>query len=159
MSAGLYFATIWLNQNKMKTARNFLFKLLKEGFLLGLFLVFLTPVTFAQNTFNPPTVLPGDNVNIGGYGDACINLAAMIRQGTITLRQIPCFIQFFSQTLIAVAGTISVIFVMIGGFRYVIGSENAKDEAKRTITSALIGLAVSLLAWILVDIVLQFATE
>lgn len=143
----------------MKTARNFLFRFLKVSLLLGLFFVFLMPVAFAQNNFNPPTVLPGDNANIGGYGDACINLAAMIRQGTITLRQVPCFIQYFSELLIRVAGTISVIFIMIGGYRYVVGSENAKDEAKRTITSALIGLAVSLLAWILVDIVLQFATE
>lgn len=143
----------------MKQRRKHLAKFFKKELLVSFFLLFLAPVSLAQNNFNPPTVLPGDNTNLGGYGDACINLAAMIRQGTITLRQIPCFIQYFSYTLIAVAGTISVIFVMIGGFRYVVGSENAKDEAKRTITSALIGLAVSLLAWVLVDIVLQFATE
>ena len=137
-----------------------LFNKIAFTLLLGAFLIFTgVSVTFAQTNFNPPSVLPGDNTAIKGYGDACIGLATMIRTGTITLRQIPCFIEFFSQTLITVAGTISVIFIMIGGYRYVLGSENGKDDAKRTITSALIGLAVSLLAWIIVDIVLQFATE
>lgn len=122
-------------------------------------MVFLTPLTLAQTNFNPPSILPGDNTNVGGYGDACIGLASMIRNGDLTLRQIPCFVKLFSQTLIAIAGSLSVIFVMYGGYQYTLGAENAKDDAKRTITYALVGLGVSLLAWILVDIVLQFATE
>lgn len=143
----------------MKKSLNFSSKL-GQILLIVVFMVFSgASITLAQNNFNPPSVLPGDNTNIGGYGDACIGLANMIRNGTLSLRQIPCFIEFFSQTLIAVAGTISVIFIMIGGYRYVLGSENGKDDAKKTVTSALIGLAVSLTAWILVDLVLQFATE
>lgn len=126
--------------------------------LLVLAGIFLVPDVMAQNDFTPPSVLPGDNANIGGYGDACIGLAQMIRSGDLSLRQIPCFIKFFSQTLIAIAGSISVIFVMVGGYRYTLSDEN-NDEAKKTITYALIGLAVSLMAWILVDIVLQLATE
>ena len=137
-------------------------KIINKGLLalifVGLFFS-LQEFAFAQNNFSPPSVLPGDNTNIGGFGDACIGLAGMIRSGDISLRQIPCFIKFFSQTLIAIAGTLSVVFVMIGGYRYVLLSDEGKDDAKRTITYALIGLAVSLLAWILVDIVLQFATE
>jgi len=127
--------------------------------MIGFFAFSIAPITFAQSNYTPPSVLPGDDYNIGGYGDACVGLAGMIREGTITLRQIPCFIKYFSQTLIAIAGSLSVIFVMYGGYRYVLGSDEAKDEAKRTITYALIGLAISLLAWILVDIVLQLATE
>jgi len=134
-------------------------KIIAAAAFLAIFAIFLAPVALAQTNFNPPSVLPGDNYNIGGYGDACIGLATMIRTGDITLRQIPCFIKYFSQLLIGIAGTISVIFVMIGGYRYTIMSESGKEEAKRTITYALVGLAVSLMAWILVDIVLQFATE
>ncbi|MDH5597014.1 MAG: pilin [Candidatus Peregrinibacteria bacterium] len=134
-------------------------KILPAFLLAGLFVLLLAPEALAQNNFNPPSVLPGDNTNIGGFGDACIGLATMIRNGTITLRQIPCFIKFFSQTLISIAGSLSVIFVMIGGYRYTLGADEGKDEAKKTITYALVGLAVSLLAWILVDIVLQLATE
>ena len=137
-------------------------KLLKlaPGLILGLFVLFsIAPMVLAQNNFNPPSVLPGDNTNIGGFGDACIGLATMIRNGTISLRQIPCFIKYFSQTLISIAGSLSVIFVMIGGYKYTLGADEGKDDAKKTITYALVGLAVSLLAWILVDLVLQLATE
>lgn len=128
--------------------------------LLGFFMLFtLAPLAMAQSGFAPPSVLPGDDANIGGYGDACIGLAGMIRSGDISLRQIPCFIKYFSQTLIAIAGSLSVIFVMVGGYQYVLGAQDKKDVAKKTITYALVGLAVSLLAWILVDVVLQLATE
>ena len=119
---------------------------------------FLTPVSYAQD-FAPPTILPADDTYIEGYGDACIGLADAIRTGNIHLRHIPCFIKYFSQTLIAIAGTLSVIFVIIGGYRYILGADTGKDDAKRTILYALIGLAVSLMSWILVDIVIQFVTE
>lgn len=143
----------------MDKKRSYLKKFLPAA-LLGVFLLFaLVPLAMAQGGFAPPSVLPGDDAAIGGYGDACVGLAGMIRTGDLSLRQVPCFIKFFSQTLIAIAGSLSVIFVMIGGYRYVLGADEAKDEAKRTITYALIGLAVSLLAWILVDVVLQLATE
>jgi hypothetical protein len=127
--------------------------------MIGLLLLILAPMALAQTNYNPPSVLPGDDYNIGGYGDACVGLAGMIRDGTVGLRQIPCFIKYFSQTLIAIAGSLSVIFVMVGGYRYTIGGDEGKEEGKRTIQYALIGLAVSLLAWILVDIVLQLATD
>ena len=129
-------------------------------FLVSLFLVFsiVIPFTFAQSDFHPPTILPADDV-IEGYGDVCFGIGQAIRTGDIHLRHIPCFIKYFAQTLIGIAGTLAVIFVMIGGYRYVLGSDEQKDEAKRTILYALIGLAVSLMAWILVDIVLQFITE
>lgn len=117
------------------------------------------PFAMAQSNYYPPSVLPGDNTNIGGFGDACIGLANMIRTGNITLRQIPCFIKYFSQTLIAIAGSVAVIFVMVGGYRYVLGGDVDKDAAKKTITYALVGLMISLLAWVMVDIVLQLATE
>jgi len=143
-------------RNKIRKLQKYLPAIL----LIAVFCISLAPLALAQSNYNPPSILPGDNSNIGGYGDVCIGLAGMIREGTITLRQIPCFVKFFSQTLIALAGSLSVIFVMIGGYRYSLeGSDDSRAEAKRTITYALLGLAVSLLAWILVDIVLQLATD
>lgn len=136
-------------------------QLLIPGLILGAFFIFfLAPEVLAQTNYHPPTALPGDDTNIGGFGDACIGLANMIREGTLTTRQIPCFLKYFAQTLIALAGSLSVIFVMIGGFRYVVeASDDSRAEAKRTITYALIGLGVTLLSWVLVDIVLQLITE
>lgn len=129
------------------------------GTILGMFIII--PLTFAQgDNFAPPTALPAENTDLGGYGDVCIGLADKIRTGDLHLREISCFIKYFSQTLIAIAGSLSVIFVMVGGYHYIIGSaSDDKDSAKRTITYALVGLAVSLLAWVLVDIALQLVTE
>ncbi len=143
----------------MKKRKSDLRKILHGLIVTVLLTISFAPVTFAQTNFEPPSVLPGDNFNVGEFGDACIGLSDMIRTGQITLRQIPCFIKFFSQTLIAIAGSLSVIFVMVGGYRYVAGFGDDRADAKRTITYALIGLAVSLLAWIFVDLVLQLATE
>ena len=143
----------------MKKKKNVLRKYFPVLLLLAFLILPLTPEAMAQSNFNPPSALPPDNTNIGGFGDACIGLANMIRRGTITTRQIPCFIKYFAETLIAIAGSVSVIFVMIGGYQMVLGSDDARADAKKTITQALIGLAVSLLAWIMVDIVLQLATE
>jgi hypothetical protein len=141
-----------------------MYKHLKISYLLvvvGIILMpfFLKSDVFAQSNFNPPTVLPAQDVDIGGTGGACIGLATMIQTGDIHLRNLPCFIKFITQTLIEVGGSIAVIFVMIGGYKYVILSDDKKDEAKKTITYALIGLAVSLMAWIIVDLVVQIATE
>ncbi len=115
-------------------------------------------MTFAQE-FQPPTFLPAEDVDIGGRGGKCIGLADMIRTGNIRLSSIPCFIKYITQTLVGIAGTLAVLFVMIGGYKYIIGRDEDKDAAKKTITYALIGLAVSLMAWILIDVVLRAITE
>ena len=136
-------------------------KILSISIPLGavlLMLFVLDTTVLAQ--FSPPTLLPAENVDIGGRGGACIGLADMIRSGDIHLRNIPCFIKFFTQTLVGIAGSISVVFIMFGGYRYVVSSEeDAKSGGKKTIIYALIGLAVSLMAWIIIDLVLQVATE
>ena len=139
-------------------------KLILKTFYRFLVVFFLaislfTPVTMAQSNFHPPSILPGDDADLGGYGDLCIGLASDIREGNVSLRQLPCFIKYFSQTLAGIAGSISVVFVMIGGYTYVFAGEEKHEEAKKTIFHALIGLTISLMAWVLVDVVLQIITE
>jgi hypothetical protein len=139
-------------------------KYLKISYLAVVIGILLMPFffksdVFAQSNLTPPTVLPAKDVDIGGAQGNCIGLATMIQTGDIHLRNLPCFIKFFTQTIVGVAGSISVLFVMIGGYKYVILSDEKKDEAKKTITHALIGLAVSLMAWVIIDFVLQLATE
>ena len=53
------------------------------------------------------------------------------------------------------AGALSVIFIIVGGFRYVISGGNPKEvaQAKATITYAIIGLVVSILAVVIVNFV------
>ncbi len=122
-------------------------------------LLFFEESAIAQTNFQPPTVLPATDDNLGGRTDACTGLATMIRMGNINLRNIPCFIKFFTQTLISISGSLAVIFIMIGGYRYIIGGDEDKDAAKKTITYAVIGLIITLLAWIITDLALQVATE
>ena len=131
--------------------------MLLAGFL---FIQLLNPaVAFAQTNFDIPTLLPVDDVNLGGTGDVCVGLATMVKTGDIHLKNLPCFIKFFAQTLIGIGGSLAVIFVMIGGYRLVLGPDSDKDAAKKTITYAIIGLVITLLAWVIVDIILQVATE
>ena len=126
---------------------------------MGLALTSIGSAVFAQGGLIPPSALPSENENIGGSQDYCVGLADKIRTGDIHLWNIPCFVKYFTQTLIGVAGTISVIFVMIGGFRYIVFGDEDKAKAKDTIFHALIGLGISLLAWIIVDLAIRFATE
>jgi cation transporter-like permease len=144
---------------------NLKFKI-KNYSLLGLGLAFglLTHPVFAQNSDSntllyPPSVIPQTDTNIGGSNGACIGLAGRIEMGNIHLAQLPCFIKYFTQTLIGVAGTASVIMVMYGGFMYIIKGDEDKAKFKSTIVHALVGLAVSLMAWIIVDLAVRFATE
>lgn len=126
------------------------------GILFGLF--FIDSTVLAQS-LSPPTLLPAEDVSVQEGLSECAGLASAIASGDIHLGHMPCFLKIFTQTLIGIAGSLAVLFVMIGGYRYVIGRDEDKDAAKKTITYALIGLAVTLLAWIIVDLVLQIATE
>lgn len=59
--------------------------------------------------------------------------------------------------LLYFAGIIAVIYVVIGGFRYVVsnGDSGAITKAKNTVIYALIGLAVAVMAYAIVNFVLD----
>lgn len=56
-----------------------------------------------------------------------------------------------------IVGSISVLFLIIGGFRYVTahGNEEQAESAKKTITSAIIGLVVVVLSFAIVTIIVN----
>ncbi len=62
--------------------------------------------------------------------------------------------------LLFVAFIIALVFLIIGGIKWMMsgGDKEGSGKAKETVTSALIGLAVVLGAWVLVNIVIQFFT-
>ncbi len=122
--------------------------------VFGLFLSSFGSSVFAQA--NLPSVIPSKDTDNNVF---CIGLADRIRTGDIHLDQIPCFIKYFTQTLLGIAGTISVIMIMYGGFMYILKGDEDKAPFVKTIQNALLGLAVSLMAWIIVDLVVRFATE
>ncbi len=59
------------------------------------------------------------------------------------------------KTSFVIIGALAVIFVIIGGFQYVLsgGNPNNTSRAKETIIYAIVGLVVSLLAFSIVDFV------
>ncbi|MBI3559283.1 hypothetical protein HY085_02710 [Candidatus Gottesmanbacteria bacterium] len=60
--------------------------------------------------------------------------------------------------LMFIAFVAALVFLVVGGIKWILsgGDKEGATKAKETITSALIGLAVVLGAWILINIVLNF---
>jgi hypothetical protein len=60
--------------------------------------------------------------------------------------------------LIGIIGVLAVIFIIIGGIRYILarGDPKATDSARGSITAAIIGLVIALLAVAIVTIVGNF---
>src|SRR3989338_6683642 len=105
--------------------------------VLSIVLVFafmLAPVALAQTGFQVPssggTGLPNDT-SISGFIMKIINIA------------------------LAVAGLIAVLFLIIGGFRYITsaGNEETAEQAKKIITNAIIGIVVIILSFVIVRVI------
>ena len=56
---------------------------------------------------------------------------------------------------LAVAGLIAVLFLIIGGFRYVTsaGNEETAEQAKKIITNAIIGIVIIILSFVIVRVI------
>lgn len=59
------------------------------------------------------------------------------------------------QILLVVAGSIAVIFLIIGGYRYITasGNEEQTEAAKKTLTGALIGLVIIAMSFAIIAII------
>ena len=95
----------------------------------------------------------------GGTSHDGEDIGTKITQGTISLNDIPFFIVYLIDFVTKIGGTIAVIFVMVGGVQLMASgiSEN-KEGAKNTIKYAIIGLIVSLLAWVIVAMIQAWLT-
>lgn len=81
-------------------------------------------------------------------------LGCAVKTGRIRLFMVPYFITYLIQFLLSLAGLVAVFFIVYGGFKYTTGGITEDKEAgKKTIMHALIGLVVSLSAWIIVNLI------
>ena len=81
-------------------------------------------------------------------------LGCAIKTGRIRFFMIPFFITFLIQFLLGVAGLVAVLFMVIGGYHYVIGGiTEEKEKGKKSIQNALFGLIIALSAWIVVNFI------
>lgn len=77
-----------------------------------------------------------------------------LRSGNITFDDVPKMIVSLTGFVLALTGTISLIMIIYGALRMVLGSyEQSVKDGKNTIMYALIGLAISASAWFIIKFV------
>jgi hypothetical protein len=66
------------------------------------------------------------------------------------------FLQLIAGGLLYLAGPVAILFIAVSGFRYVTshGDQTALEEAKKTLTWAIIGLVVVILSYAIVRVVI-----
>lgn len=81
-------------------------------------------------------------------------LGCGIKTGRIHLWMVPYYITYMIEFLIGLVGLISVLFIIIGGYYYAWGGVTEdKEKGKKTVMYALVGMAIAVLAWIIVNII------
>lgn len=86
-------------------------------------------------------------------------LGCAVKTGRISLAMIPYFVTYISNFILAMIGLIVVLMIVVGGYQYVYGGlADQKEKGKNTITHALGGMAVALLAWVIVNVVIAAVT-
>ncbi|MDP2624775.1 MAG: pilin [Candidatus Peregrinibacteria bacterium] len=145
--------------------------------LLGLFALLVPNLAMAQQSTLLPETTDSvadceDTLNTVGYldksgfldlsndpdesGNTRANfLGCAIKTGIIKLWMVPFFITFFANFFIGLSGIISLLFVVLGGFWYMTGGiTDDKEKGKKTIMYALVGMSITLLAWIIVNVIM-----
>ncbi len=133
-------------------------KILLLSLLLPLLPVFTLPVfadgeTIIHNT----TIIPQPN-EINSEGE--IDFASKFRMGKFELYDLGTYARYLIETLIVFAGGIAILFIVIGGYKYMVGSiSDDKEAGKKTIGYALAGFAIAVLAWTIINFVQVWLTS
>lgn len=66
-------------------------------------------------------------------------------------------IVFIIQILLYLAGAIAVLFVIIGGFQYIMSAGNAETAAKgkKTVINAIIGIVLIILSYLIISVIVN----
>lgn len=102
-----------------------------------------------------PAGLAPVNVSAECSGVDCVNQGANnARTGATSIDQV---IKNVTNVLLFLVGAVSVIMLVLGGFKYVASNGNADQikSAKNTILYAVIGLVVAIIAYAVVDFVVD----
>lgn len=86
-------------------------------------------------------------------------LGCAIKTGDIHLAYIPFYIKGIIEFLLAIAGLLSVVFIIVGGYKVMVGGLiEDKESGKKTITHAIAGLILCFLSWGIINIVQMLLT-
>lgn len=81
-------------------------------------------------------------------------LACAVKTGRIRLFMVAFFVTYLIEFLLEIAGLIAVLFVVYGGYLYVVGGiSEDKEKGKKAIQHALIGLLIAISSWMVVNFV------
>lgn len=86
-------------------------------------------------------------------------LGCAVKTGRVSLQMVPYFVVYLINFILSLIGLVSVLFIVIGGYYYVFGGlTEDKEKGKKTIYHALLGMAVALLAWTIVNVIIRAVT-
>lgn len=87
------------------------------------------------------------------------NTALAATTGGSGVSNVETFIKSVITVITGLAGLVATGFIVVGGFHYIISSGNPErmDRAKRTITFSALGLAISIAAFVISNIVTNLA--
>lgn len=118
---------------------------------LSLFLPFVAAAQTSNTNSNCEKFLKWFTIqyNDGSSSNAIEGLPVICDARTLVTKVIDLFFLF--------AGSVAVIFIMIGGFRYVTsgGNEEQSEAGRKTLTTSVIGLVIIILAATIVRIVVS----
>ena len=88
-------------------------------------------------------------------------LSGSVLAASGSVGQVESFIQSVIKAIAGLAGLVATGFFVVGGFRYITSSGNPEhlDRAKRTIMFSATGLAITVAAFVLSNIVTGLATS
>jgi len=103
----------------------------------------------------PTSLIP----SVTNSNSAYSKLAEKFRSGNFELYDFGTYVQYLIETLIYFAGGIAVLFIVIGGYKYMIGGvSDDKEAGKKTIMYALAGFVITIIAWSIVNAIQVFVT-
>ncbi|MCH2188457.1 pilin [Candidatus Gracilibacteria bacterium] len=92
----------------------------------------------------------------GIFGEFTDNANEKLKKGEISTDDIPNMFLGAINFLMGIAGTVAIIFVIIGAYQILFGSlQQDKTKGKETIIMALGGFALAALSWFIVRAVLD----
>ena len=83
-----------------------------------------------------------------------------IKDGTLELKHIPEILIHWIDYVAAIAGSIAVIMIVVGGIQYAVGSvSDEKERGKKTLMYALVGVFTVFVSWIGISLYLSWLTS
>lgn len=84
--------------------------------------------------------------------------ATCVSNGVATLQCFECIFQNILHYVIQAGGIVAFIFLIIGGFKYLTAGGDPKkaESARNTLTYAILGLVLLILAWFILYFVKNF---